>query len=208
MTTYKRIDGDFYIQTVYPPEQKVYIDTDTTVSGNLVVQGNLTYINVSELNVTDPFILVNASNTGTYQSNSGLLTHKTSSDYAGIRYNDNTGNWEVSSSTSSSGTTGTWEAIVSGNISAAGANTQIQYNDGGSLGANAAFAFDYATSRLTINGTTAMGYKSVPPATVANSATMVANVPGSGGTGLYFNNNSNQDELISKSKAIVFSIIF
>jgi hypothetical protein len=61
---------------------------------------------------------------------------------------------------------------------------------------------------LTINGTTAIGYKSVPPATVANSATIIANVPGSGGTGIYFNNNSNQDELISKSKAIVFSIIF
>jgi hypothetical protein len=208
MTTYKRIDGDFYIQTVYPPEQKVYIDTDTTVTGNLTVQGNLTYINVTELNVTDPFILVNASNTGTYSSNSGLLTHKTSSDYAGIRYNDNSGAWELSVSTSSSGTTGTWTPIVSGGITAAGANTEIQYNDGGVLGANAAFAFDYATSRLTINGTTAMGYKSVPPATVANTATMVANIPGSGGTGIYFNNNSNQDELISKSKAIVFSIIF
>jgi hypothetical protein len=208
MTTYKRIDGDFYIQTVYPPEQKVYIDTDTTVTGNLTVQGNLTYINVTELNVTDPFILVNASNTGTYSSNSGLLTHKTSSDYAGIRYNDNSGSWELSVSTSSSGTTGTWTPIVSGGITAAGANTEIQYNDGGVLGANAAFAFDYATSRLTINGTTAMGYTSVPPATVANTATMVANIPGSGGTGIYFNNNSNQDELISKSKAIVFSIIF
>jgi hypothetical protein len=208
MTTYKRIDGDFYIQTVYPPEQKVYIDTDTTVTGNLTVQGNLTYINVSELNVTDPFILVNASNTGTYQSNSGLLTHKTSSDYAGIRYNDNSGSWEVSSSTSSSGITGTWEPIIAGGITAAGANTEIQYNDGGLLGANAAFRFDYATSRLTIDGTAALEYTSVPPATVANTATMVANVPGSGGTGIYFNNNSNQDELISKSKAIVFSIIF
>jgi hypothetical protein len=208
MTTYKRIDGDFYIQTVYPPEQKVYIDTDTTVTGNLTVQGNLTYINVTELNVTDPFILVNASNTGTYSSNSGLLTHKTSSDYAGIRYNDNSGTWELSVSTSSSGTTGTWTPIVSGGITASGANTEIQYNDGGTLGANAAFAFDYATSRLTINGTTAMGYTSVPPSVVANTATMVANVPGSGGTGIYFNNNSNQDELISKSKAIVFSIIF
>jgi hypothetical protein len=208
MTTYKRIDGDFYIQTVYPPEQKVYIDTDTTVTGNLTVQGNLTYINVTELNVTDPFILVNASNTGTYSSNSGLLTHKTSSDYAGIRYNDNSGTWELSVSTSSSGTTGTWTPIVSGGITASGANTEIQYNDGGVLGANAAFAFDYATSRLTINGTTAMGYTSVPPTSVANTATMVANVPGSGGTGIYFNNNSNQDELISKSKAIVFSIIF
>jgi hypothetical protein len=208
MTTYKRIDGDFYIQTVSPPQQKVYIDTDTTVSGNLVVQGNLTYINVTELNVTDPFILVNASNTATYSSNSGLLTHKTSSDYAGIRYNRNSNSWEISTSTSSSGITGSWSPIASAGSFAAGANTEIQYNNGGALGANAAFKFDYATSRLTINGTTALGYSSVPPTSVANTATMVANIPGSGGTGIYFNNNSNQDELISKSKAIVFSIIF
>jgi hypothetical protein len=208
MTTYKRIDGDFYIQTISPPQQKVYIDTDTTVTGNLTVQGNLTYINVTELNVTDPFILVNASNTATYSSNSGLLTHKTSSDYAGIRYNSNSNSWEISTSTSSSGITGSWSAIASAGSIAAGANTEIQYNNGGALGANAAFKFDYATSRLTINGTTALGYSSVPPTSVANSATMVANIPGSGGTGIYFNNNSSQDELISKSKAIVFSIIF
>jgi hypothetical protein len=209
MTTYKRIDGDFYIQTVYPPEQKVYIDTDTTVSGNLVVQGNLTYINVTELNVTDPFILVNASNTGTYSSNSGLLTHKTSSDYAGVRYNNNSGQWELSTSTGSSGITGTWTPISTGNtVVPGGSNTAVQFNNSGTFGGNAAFAFDYATSRLTINGTTALGYSSVPPTSVANTATMVANIPGSGGTGIYFNNNSNQDELISKSKAIVFSIIF
>jgi hypothetical protein len=209
MTTYKRIDGDFYIQTINPPEQKVYIDTDTTVTGNLVVQGNLTYINVSELNVTDPFILVNASNTGTYQSNSGLLTHKTSSDYAGIRYNDNSGSWELSTSTGTSGTTGTWTPIATGGaVVPGGGNTAIQFNDSGTFGGNAAFAFDYATSRLTINGTTALGYTSVPPTSVANTATMVANIPGSGGTGIYFNNSANQDELISKSKAIVFSIIF
>jgi hypothetical protein len=209
MTTYKRIDGDFYIQTVYPPEQKVYIDTDTTVTGNLTVQGNLTYINVDELNIRDPFILLNSSNTGSYAANSGVLTHKTSSDYAGIRYNDNSGSWELSVSTGASGTTGTWTPIATGSAGVpGGGNTAIQFNDGGTFGGNAAFAFDYATSRLTINGTTAIGYTSVPPTSVANSATMVANIPGSGGTGLYFNNNSNQDELISKSKAIVFSIIF
>ena len=208
MTSYKRIDGDYYITTINPGDN-VYIQSHTVdVAGNLTVSGNLTYINVTELNVTDPFILVNASNTGTYQSNSGLLTHKTSSDYAGIRYNNNSGSWELSTSTSSSGVTGSWSPIVASGSIAAGANTEIQYNNGGALGANAAFAFDYATSRLTINGTTALGYTSVPPTAVANSATVVANVPGSGGTGIYFNNNSNQDELISKSKAIVFSIIF
>jgi len=208
MTSYKRIDGDYYITTINPGD-KVYIQTDEVdVAGNLTVSGNLTYINVTELNVTDPFILVNASNTATYSSNSGLLTHKTSSDYAGIRYNNNSGSWEVSTSTGSSGTTGSWLPIIAGGITAAGANTEIQYNNGGVLGANSAFKFDYATSRLTVGGTVALGYTSVPPTVVANAATMVANVPGSGGTGIYFNNNSNQDELISKSKAIVFSIIF
>ena len=100
MTSYKRIDGDYYITTINPGD-KVYIQTEEVdVAGNLTVSGNLTYINVTELNVTDPFILVNASNTGTYSSNSGLLTHKTSSDYAGLRYNNNSAQWEISTSTS------------------------------------------------------------------------------------------------------------
>jgi NADH-quinone oxidoreductase subunit K len=170
---------------------------------------NKSSINVDELNITDPFILLNASNTATYSANSGVLTHITSNTFAGIRYSDDSGSWEVSSSTSSSGETGTWVPIATGNtVVPGGSNTAIQFNDNGTFGGNAAFAFDYATSQLTINGTTAMGYTNVPPTVVANSATMVANVPGSGGTGIYFNNNSNQDELISKSKAIVFSIIF
>lgn len=208
MTSYKRIDGDYYIQTIDPPTQKVYIDTDTTVTGNLTVQGNLTYINVDELNITDPFILLNASNTATYAANSGVLTHITSNTFAGIRYSDDSGVWELSVNTSSTGETGTWSPIVSSGSIAAGANTEIQYNDGGALGANAAFKFDYATSRLTLDGTLVLDYTTNTPSAVGNAATLTSSTPGSGGTGVYFNNDSNQDELISKSKAIVFSIIF
>ena len=209
MTSYKRIDGDYYIQTIDPPTQKVYIDTDTTVSGNLTVQGNLTYINVDELNVKDPFILVNSSNTGTYSSNSGLLTHRTASNFAGLRYNNNTAQWELSSSTDTTGLTGSWTPIATGNtVVPGGANTAVQFNNSGVFGGNAGLTFDYATSRLTLTGTAALAYQSAPPTTVANAATMVANTAGSGGTGIYFTNGSDQDELISKSKAIVFSIIF
>ena len=209
MTSYKRIDGDYYIQTIDPPTQKVYIDTDTTVSGNLTVQGNLTYINVDELNVKDPFILVNSSNTGTYSSNSGLLTHRTASNFAGLRYNNTSAQWELSSSTDTTGLTGSWTPIATGiTVVPGGSNTAVQFNNGGTFGGNAGLTFDYATSRLTLTGTAALAYQSAPPTTVANAATMVANTAGSGGTGIYFTNGSNQDELISKSKAIVFSIIF
>ena len=209
MTSYKRIDGDYYIQTIDPPTQKVYIDTDTTVTGNLTVQGNLTYINVDELNITDPFILLNASNTATYSANSGVLTHITSNTFAGIRYSDDSGQWEVSSTTSSSGETGTWVPIATGNtVVPGGSNTAVQFNDNGTFGGNAAFAFDYANSQMSLDGTLALVYNGATPSSIANTATVTSDIPGSGGTGLYFNNNSNQDELISKSKAIVFSIIF
>lgn len=210
MTSYKRIDGDYYIQTIDPPTQKVYIDTDTTVSGNLTVQGNLTYINVDELNVKDPFILVNSSNTGSYASNSGLLTHRTASNFAGIRYNNTSAQWELSSSTDTTGLTGSWTPIATGNtVVPGGSNTAVQFNNGdGTFGGNAGLTFDYATSELTLDGTLVLDYNGATPTAIGNAATVTSDVPGSGGTGIYFNNGANQDELISKSKAIVFSIIF
>lgn len=209
MTTYKRIDGDYYIQTIDPPVQKVYIDTDTTVTGNLTVQGNLTYINVDELNITDPFILLNASNTATYAANSGVLTHITSTDFAGIRYNSNSGQWELSNNTSTTGETGTWTVISTGGvITPGGANTNIQFNDSGSFGGNADLSFDYAASKLTLQGHEVFGNIGTSPAAVANSVAVYHNAEGSGGTGLYVKSTVTEDELVSKSKAIVFSIIF
>lgn len=210
MTTYKRIDGDYYIQTINDDDY-VYIDTHTLdVSGNLNVAGNLTYINVTELNVTDPFIVLNSSNTGTYPPNAGVLTHKTSSDYAGIRYNRNSDAWELSTSTSASGTTGSWTSIATGNTTtpAGGSNTEIQFNDAGSFGGNVAFTFNYTTKAVGLDGKIVLADQASTPSLVANSTVLYANTQGSGGTGLYFVDGTTSDELVSKAKAIVYSIIF
>lgn len=208
MTSYKRIDGDYYIQTINPGD-RVYIDThEVDITGNLKVAGNVTYIDVTELNVTDPFIVLNSSNTSSYAANSGVLTHITSSTYAGIRYSDDSGSWEVSNDTSSTGETGTWSPIVSSGSIAAGANTEIQYNNGGALGANSSFTFNYATSTMGLTGVLELGYATLPPSSIPNTATVTSNTVSSGGTGLFFNNDGTNDELVSKSKAIVYSIIF
>ncbi len=208
MTSYKRIDGDYYIQTINPGD-RVYIDThEVDITGNLKVSGNVTYIDVTELNVTDPFIVLNSSNTSTYEANSGVLTHITSSTFAGIRYSNDSGVWELSVDTSSTGETGTWSPIVASGSIAAGANTEIQYNNGGALGANAAFSFDYATSIMGLDGVLQLGYAIQPASAIPSTATVTANAVGSGGSGLYFTNDGVEDELVSKSKAIVYSIIF
>jgi len=213
MNTKKRIDGDYYIETINT-EDRVYINTNTMeVDGNLVVSGNITYINTEVLDVKDPFIVTNSSNTSTYASNAGLLTHKTASTFAGIRYNTTDNKWEISTSTSETGETGTWNEIgtaEAGNV--AGANTQVQFNDEGSFGASANFTFT-DTSQLNVAGNINLtaGLQladSAAPGSVSNTTVLYGNVAGSGGTGVYFVDGSTADELVSKSKAIVFGIIF
>ena len=46
-----------------------------------------------------------------------------------------------------------WQATAGGG-SPAGSDTYIQYNSGGSFGAEAAFAYNYSTDTMTVNGTT------------------------------------------------------
>jgi len=206
MATYKRIDGDYAITTLNATDNVTITTHTVEVVGNLDVSGNLTYINVTELNVKDPFIVLNSSNTGSYPSNSGVLTHTAVSTFAGIRYDATAGQWEISSSTDATGLTGTWSAIATGTV--AGANTQVQFNDGGSFGGNANLTFDKATSKLTVQGQMILGNIGATPTATANSAALYNNAEGSGGTGVYVKSSTVDDELVSKTKAIVFGIIF
>jgi hypothetical protein len=210
MSTYKRIDGDYSINTLNPLDN-VNITTHTVkVFGNLDVGGNVTYINVDELNIRDPFILLNSSNTSTYAANSGILTHRTSSDFAGLRWSNVNARWEVSSSTDTTGESGSWTAIATGNavVGAAGANTQIQYNAANDFGASAALTFDYANNQLTVDGTLTLGNVGATPSATANAATLYNAAVGEGETGVYVKSNTVDDELISRKKAVFYSLIF
>lgn len=209
MATHKRIDGDYVITTVNPPDDVVVNTNTMVINGNLDVVGNLTYINVDELNVKDPFILLNASNTGSYASNSGVLTHETASVFAGIRYDATAGEWQLSTGTDATGLTGTWTPIATGAaVTPGGANTAIQFNDAGSFGGNTNLSFDKATSRVTLQGHQVFGNIATAPAATANAVAVYHNQEGSGGTGLYVKSVTVEDELVSKTKAIVFAIIF
>lgn len=210
MTHYKRVDGDFYIQTIDPPTQQVFIETNTTITGNLTVNGNLVYINVEELNVKDPFILLNASNTGSYASNSGVLTHETASVFAGIRYNATVGEWQLNNGTTdATGLTGTWNPINSGGTGVPGApSTAIQFNDSGAFAGNAALTFDVANAAVTLAGHQIFGNIVTAPAATANAVSVFHNAEGAGGTGLYALTSASNGELINKTKSIVFSLIF
>jgi len=199
MATYKNTNGDWYI-TVDSGVGTIYVD------GNLDVTGNITY--VSEIAVNDAFIAVAANNNGTVSSMGLIATKVANTQWAGLRFNTITSQWEVSPSVYGNGAPiSAYATIATGNVAVGGANTEIQFNNAGTFGANINLTYDFANSKLTLQGYQVFG-NTATPANVANSVAVYSNVVGAGGTGLYFTSSEANDELVSKSKAIVFSIIF
>jgi hypothetical protein len=200
-TSYKDVSGDYTLTC----EGGVGIFTIN--AANTIFNGNLTY--TGNLTTVDDFIVVGANNTGAV-ANLGLLTglNVTTNSYAGLRFNADVNAWQISANVYGNGAPNTAYAnIATGNATVGGANTQIQFNDSNSFGASANLTFDKSNNRLTLTGHQALANVATP-ANVANSVVIYSNAVSAGGTGLYFTSAAANDELVSKSKAIVFSIIF
>lgn len=181
-----------------------------TINANLDVVGNITYINSSELKVTDPFITVAANNNGAIQS-MGLVAQKTTTTWAGLRFNTVSGDWEISDSVNAEGAPiSPYVTIAAGNtITSPGAPvSSVQFNQGNVFTGNSAFTFDPVNAKVNITGQITYGNIVTAPAATANSVALYHNAKGAGGTGLYFKSTTDQDELISRSKAVTFSLIF
>jgi len=180
-----------------------------TINADLDVVGNITYIDSSELKVTDPFITVAANNNGAIQS-MGLVAQKTTTTFAGLRFNTVTGDWEISDSVDDNGgPIQPYQPIAYGNIVATPAApvNSVQFNNAGAFGGNSRFTFDVVNSKLGITGQLVLGNIATIPAATANSAALYNDTEGAGGTGVYVRSTTVSDELISKRKAIVYSLV-
>ena len=180
-----------------------------TINADLDVVGNITYINSSELKVTDPFITVAANNNGAIQS-MGLVAQKTTTTFAGLRFNTVSGDWEISDSVAASGAPiSPYVTIASGNTSTTpGAPVNsVQFNDAGTFGGNSKFTFDSTNTKVGITGQLVLGNIASTPTATANSAALYNDTEGAGGTGVYVRSTTVSDELISKRKAIAYSLV-
>jgi len=203
MATYKNISNDWYI-SVDSGVGTIYVD------GNLDVSGNITY--VSEIAVNDAFIQVASNNDGTVTSMGLIAVKLANTNYAGLRFNTVTSEWEVSPSVSANGSPITpYSTISTGNATVAGANTEIQFNNASAFGASANLTFDNSTNKLTLQGHEVLGNIGSAPTAPSNAVALYNSAPGTGGTGLYVVGTSptvNNDELVSVTKARLFAIIY
>jgi hypothetical protein len=202
MASYKNLSSDWYID-VNDGVGTIYID------GNLDVTGNITY--VSEIAVNDAFIIVAANNTGTV-TDMGLIAKKTSSTYAGLRFDSGSNSWQISSSVNVDGSAvAPYQTISSGGSGIPGGNVNdIQINDGaGGFTANGSFQYDIANTTLTLAGYEVLSNIGAAPTAVANSVAIYNNAPGAGATGLYtVGTTTAADEVISLTRARLYAIIF
>ena len=201
MALYKNISSDWYI-SVDSGVGTIYVD------GNLDVAGNITY--VSDIAVNDAFIIVAANNTGTVTSMGLVATRVANTSFAGLRYDATANAWQISTSVSANGApVAAYANIATGAVTVAGANTQVQFNDGGTFGATANLTFDKSINQLTITtGSQRLGNIGAAPAAVANSAVLYNLAPDLGASGVYARTTSTEDELITAVRARLFSIIF
>ena len=207
MSTFKTTSGDYTVNLGPYDTGNAKWGGTMNVNGNLNVAGNITY--VADLAVNDAFIMVAANNTGAV-TDMGMVAKKSSSTYAGLRFDTAANAWQVSSSVNFDGSPVTaYTTLATGNVSVSGSNTQVQFNDSGSFGATANLTFDKALNQLTVlYGSQVLGNVGSAPSTVSNAVVMYNSVTNSGGTGLYVISSTANDELTAYKRAKRLSIVF
>jgi hypothetical protein len=169
--------------------------TDVYLTGNLHVIGVYDTTNVTNTNVEDKDIALNVGESGagvgSGSGTSGIIVDRGSLANVALRWNETTDVWQLTTDGSTYATilTGTGSGLTAvvqdtsprlgGNLVTNGFNVQFQ-------------------SLLTAN----------PPTAVGSNVILYADTVGSAGSGLFVvNSGTASDELVTKSKAIVFSII-
>ena len=204
MAAVKKFNSNLLIQStgisanITLDAETLFIDAgDAFITGNLHVAGVYDTTTVTNTNIQDKDIALNVGETNhgvggnATPGSSGIIIDRGLQANVSLRWNEIYENWEVTTdgTTFANILTGTGTGLTAvvqdttprlgGNLITNGFNVQLQ-------------------SLLTAN----------PPTAVAGNVILYSDTVGSAGSGLFVvNSGTASDELVTKSKAIVFSII-
>jgi hypothetical protein len=189
MSTFKRISGDYTIQSVNPSD-KVFINSgNVIIEGNLWISGNTQTYSTTNSQITDHVITLNAGVTTPNPYGASIVVSRGTSGQANaaISWNETVGAWQISE-------------VVNGSYTTANIATQAGT---GSLLANVA-----QDTTPALGGNLNISNHSIY-SNVSNVQIWSTTAPGGGGTGVTVTNSTYANvELMSKTKSIVYSIIF
>ncbi len=213
MSHTKRIGGAYTISA----SGGMTIDNELTVTGNLTVTGTTNSVETTNTRITDRIVTYNQgeSGAGVTGQYSGIEVERGSLSNALLVFDETTDKFQISTDGGS-----TYLNVLTG---AGGSGLSDVVDDttpqlGGDLDVNGK-AIISATSNEDIQlqpsgtGRVAIGgaiklTDTTTPSSQTGATLLYATTSTGGGTGLHFVDNSTSGELVSKTKAIVFGLIF
>jgi len=214
MSIIKNASGPYVIRTINASDPIVLDSGNVIINGNLFARGSSTTISTTNTDIYDNIITLNKGVTGSPILNAGITVVRGTSPNVDVRWNEGTQNWQITNDGSVyydivATTTGNTR-LVDDTLPQLGANLNVANfaivnNNGGNI-------YIAAASELKLDGN--LHIKKVAgtpvPSVVDNYNVVIASNVSTGGTGLYVTNDEGitNQELISKSRAIVYSIIF
>ena len=148
------------------------------LDGNVQVTGSSTSVDVITSVISDTSIILNAGETGsgvsTLGSTAQIVIERGVLPSVALRWNDATDTWQITVDGS------TYLDIITGSgglVAAAGSDTFVQYNNGGFIGAEANFAYDY-TNNLLYVGNVTIGNNAITSNTTNGNIALNANGTG------------------------------
>ena len=205
MSQVKRVQGTYTVAA----SGGTTLDSEVTVTGNLTVTGTTNSIETTNTRITDRIVTYNQGEAGAGVTGqfSGLEIDRGSLDNALLVFDESTDSFKISTDNGSTYSTMLFNVAddltpqlgapldVNGHaIISATSNEDIQLQPAG-------------TGRVAVGGALKLD-DTATPSSQTGATILYAKAAGAGGSGLHFVDGTVSDELVSKSKAIVYGIIF
>lgn len=210
MSIVKNVSGPYTINTINHDDPITLDSNVVIINGNLTVRGETATVTSTNTDIYDNVIKLNAGVTGTPVFNAGIQVVRGTSPDVLLLWNETTDTWQVTSDGSLySNVVATSTGLTKLNEDPApelSANLNVGPNW---IVSNTSIQFESAT--LGVDGNVALKMYPGAPTALPNYNILHSGNVAAGGTGLYVTTGEQDivaEELISKKRAIVYSIIF
>lgn len=199
-----RFNGNYNITGV-DATSNVQVNTHSfIVNGNLKVLGLVTNVASTNSQITDNIITLNQGETGAGVTAiySGIEVARGTSPTVAIRWNEAYPRWELTVDGSQ------YTPILYGNPGIGSVSADPSPALGGNLDVQARTIYSSSTQYIKHDSNVALQNTTIAPTTLSGYNVMYAQTPAGGGSGLYVTNTTaQQQELVTKTKAIVYALI-
>ena len=204
MANFTRFNGTWTITGV-DATSNVQVNSHTLiVGGNLKVLGSIANVSATNTQITDNIITLNQGETGAGVTAvySGIEVDRGALVKTSIRWNESTSRWALTTDGS------VFVPIVTGTKGIQGVGEDPQPQLGGNLNVLSRTIFSSNNEVVKFDTNIALQTTTVAPSVWSGYNVLYSKTPESGGSGLYITNTTTQQqELITKSKALFYALM-